>query len=702
MHIAFGPSHEMELPFWRSATFPRYAVGAVVIFGVYYVSHLEEVPISGRRRFINVSPQLEEKLARSEYAELMNEYRDRTLPSWHPVSKMAQKVAHKLIQVTGLKKTLNWEVNVVDAPLVNALVLPGGKIFVFTGILPVVHDEEGLAAVLAHEIGHQVARHSAEKLSKTLVFFLPLTIALDAVLGMGQFSVALLQLAFMLPFSRKLESEADYIGLLLMAQACYDPKAAIDMWRRMSQYQGSKQLSYLSTHPSNDSRIKALTTWMPEAERIQENSDCRQTSHLFSLFSQRTQEAVSCVCTKLEDCLITIMKWKTSESKKHDWKERHLVRKIGPRLQIGHNDLSRIQVRVYLNAAKSSMLTVLIKKVAADIDTVFSNQIVGMVPLLKERVVEVVGEERKLAIEEIEAWVDESLENDPPSPPPPVQVATRPLPLVHCSAHVFWRRICDDERRVLDEVFLLPPEMLAKSRYVLDDSPRRYVRTPSFKTNGLVLSLLWIDTTSKPPPPDRKVEDTINLPNIFHNKTLRSTHKDAWIIALDPGATCIYIRFKYNQPYREQDAMDSFRISGMNMIPKFDGKVEQYRKWRNAIEDVALANGLGCLVVNEISRGTKYSEADWAAIDLQLKGVIKLSISDEVRYSVEDDYTVSTTRFLNKMDDRFAVSTTSTKLKLLNELLQLKQMDRCIRCDQHVPGHSIESQINQIRYGRAI
>ncbi|TPX42971.1 hypothetical protein SeMB42_g04916 [Synchytrium endobioticum] len=74
--------------------------------------------------------------------------------------------------------------------------------------------------------------------------------------------------------------------------------------------------------------------------------------------------------------------------------------------------------------------------------------------------------------------------------------------------------------RLLDEVFLLPPEMLAKSRYVLDDSPRRYVRTPSFKTNGLVLSLLWIDITSKPPPPDRKVEDAINLLNIFHNKTL--------------------------------------------------------------------------------------------------------------------------------------------------------------------------------------
>ncbi|TPX40569.1 hypothetical protein SeMB42_g05943 [Synchytrium endobioticum] len=93
--------------------------------------------------------------------------------------------------------------------------------------------------------------------------------------------------------------------------------------------------------------------------------------------------------------------------------------------------------------------------------------------------------------------------------------------------------------RLLEEVFLLPPEMLAKSIYVLGDSPRRYVRTPSFQTNGLVLSLLWIDTTSKPPPPDRKVENVINLPNILHNKTLQSTHRDAWAIAIDPGATCI-------------------------------------------------------------------------------------------------------------------------------------------------------------------
>ncbi|TPX45719.1 hypothetical protein SeLEV6574_g03716 [Synchytrium endobioticum] len=244
------------------------------------------------------------------------------------------------------------------------------------------------------------------------------------------------------------------------------------------------------------------------------------------------------------------------------------------------------------------MLSVLIHKVAADIDTVFSNHIVGMLPLLKERVVEVVGEEGKQAIEEIEAWVDASLEDDSSCPPPPVQVfykINRLLPapyrwsiVPHTSfgdGYVTMSEEClfdllfdipsfqktvrevagvdakatraafmknSTKGRLLDEVFLLPPEMLAKSRYVLDDSPRRYVRTPSFKTNGLVLSLLWIDTTSKPPPPDRKVEDAINLPNIFKNKTLQSTHQKAWIIAVDSGATCIVGAVAYDPNHPNQ------------------------------------------------------------------------------------------------------------------------------------------------------
>ncbi|TPX35607.1 hypothetical protein SeLEV6574_g08171 [Synchytrium endobioticum] len=136
--------------------------------------------------------------------------------------------------------------------------------------------------------------------------------------------------------------------------------------------------------------------------------------------------------------------------------------------------------------------------------------------------------------------------------------------------------------RLLDEVFLLPPEMLAKSKYVLDDSPRRYVRTPSFKTNGLVLSLLWIDTTSKPPPPDRKVEDAINLPNIFHNKALRSTHKDARVIALDPGATCIAgaVAFDPNHP----DQRRNLAVTTKSLAEP----ERRYRNWQEADKPEAI------------------------------------------------------------------------------------------------------------------
>ncbi|TPX36581.1 hypothetical protein SmJEL517_g01258 [Synchytrium microbalum] len=160
--------------------------------------------------------------------------------------------------------------------------------------MPVCQDEPGLAAVLGHEIGHQVARHSAEKLSWTVTFTLPFVLIMDIVFGMGTFSQALLQVGFLLPFSRNIESEADFIGLQLMAQACYDPAAAIGIWERMKKVGGGGlSIAYLSTHPSNDSRITAIKAWLPDAERVLENSDCHQTTSLFNLFARKTQESAS-------------------------------------------------------------------------------------------------------------------------------------------------------------------------------------------------------------------------------------------------------------------------------------------------------------------------------------------------------------------------------------------------------------------------
>lgn len=137
----------------------------------------------------------------------------------------------------------------------NAFVIPGNKIFVYTGILEVCKNEDGLAAVLAHEIAHNVASHSAERRSEYLIVeklldalaFLNYTDVLSALLGRY-----VLDLGISRPASREQESEADYIGLLMMAQACYDPQAAVKMWRRMEkadeEYKSGPE--FLSTHPS--------------------------------------------------------------------------------------------------------------------------------------------------------------------------------------------------------------------------------------------------------------------------------------------------------------------------------------------------------------------------------------------------------------------------------------------------------------------
>ncbi|TPX41060.1 hypothetical protein SeLEV6574_g06273 [Synchytrium endobioticum] len=181
--------------------------------------------------------------------------------------------------------------------------------------------------------------------------------------------------------------------------------------------------------------------------------------------------------------------------------------------------------------------------------------------------------------------------------------------------------------RLLDEMFLLPPEMLAKSRYVQDVSPRRYVRTPSFKTNGLDLSLLWIDTTSKPPPSDRKVEDAINLPNIFHNKTLRSTHQDAWIIAIDPGATCIAGAVAYDPDHPNQRRNLAVTTKS---LPNPKGATET--GWRaTSRRPFAQPNGSAPSPTKRLGPSTKYKRKRWDAdkakrgeLDRVLEGIVNM------------------------------------------------------------------------------
>ncbi|CAI2170065.1 7808_t:CDS:2 [Funneliformis geosporum] len=262
-HFPSYPQYERfqtAVPFYQKQMFWVYTSAVGGLGGIYYVSHLETVPITKRRRFIDITPKQEEKMAQQAYHEIMTRYGKNILPPWDSRTKFVRKVAQQIVRVSGMQEK-------------NAFVLPGGKVFVFTGILPIVKNEDGLAAVLGHEIGHQIARHSAEKLSFVKIIFLA-QLFLSIFMDPGVLARLFMEFGLMLPFSRKCEIEADYIGLLLMSQACYDPREASKIWERMSVAQKGSPPQFLSTHPANESRIHKIQKWMPEALHKRAESDC--------------------------------------------------------------------------------------------------------------------------------------------------------------------------------------------------------------------------------------------------------------------------------------------------------------------------------------------------------------------------------------------------------------------------------------------
>ncbi|GAA5866347.1 hypothetical protein JCM3774_006625 [Rhodotorula dairenensis] len=233
--------------------------------GMYYVLHLERVEETGRWRFMDVSPAMEVELGEQAFQETIGEYGRQVLPDYHPQARYVQGVVRRIIQANGLegKAPSGWKTFVVkDDGTKNAFVLPNGTIFVFTGILPVAADADGLACVLGHEIAHQVARHSAERMSGMKVFYgLALLLASFGIdMGLSQF---FLQYVYSLPNSRKNETEADLIGLRLANQACFDPRAAEGLWNRMSATEEAPgvDMSFLSTHPSSKNRTVQVRKW---------------------------------------------------------------------------------------------------------------------------------------------------------------------------------------------------------------------------------------------------------------------------------------------------------------------------------------------------------------------------------------------------------------------------------------------------------
>ena len=272
---SFGPVYRAQY-IWRNYRNILLVVG--VGGGVFYVANLEQVPFTGRRRFNVVSSELEKQISTASYEGILQQYSGKILPPNHPYTEMAARVVERLLPASGLASE-EWRVHVINEPgEVNAFVIPGGKVFVFTGILPIAKDETGLAAVLGHEIAHNVAHHLAERMSTSgfiALFAILASVLFDVSGGIAQ---QLMDLVLSLPNSRTQEREADHIGLLIMAESCYDPSSAIDLWTRMDQAQKMAPPQFLSTHPSNFNRRELIKGWLKDAEAKYNESGCAMTS----------------------------------------------------------------------------------------------------------------------------------------------------------------------------------------------------------------------------------------------------------------------------------------------------------------------------------------------------------------------------------------------------------------------------------------
>ena len=252
---------------------------------LFVLNGCETNPYTGRSQLLMTSVSEEMQLGAQAYQQVKNDpkvHQSQDPREIEPVKRVAARIieAAKRSKYAEMAKQFQWEVTVIkDDKTMNAFALPGGKIAVYTGIFPVAKTEAGLAAVLGHEVTHALARHGAERMSQGELTNAALQVVgaaagasgMNPTLSQGAMAAlgAGAQVGVLLPFSRSHESEADYIGILLAADAGYDPRESVHLWERMEQLSGGGGPSeFLSTHPGHETRIAQLKKWMPEAMGI--------------------------------------------------------------------------------------------------------------------------------------------------------------------------------------------------------------------------------------------------------------------------------------------------------------------------------------------------------------------------------------------------------------------------------------------------
>src|SRR6185295_19442863 len=265
--------------------FLRSGLALVMAVGLAGLAGCETNPYTGRSQLLMTSVDQEMQMGAQAYSQVKNDPKMHQSQDPHeiePVRRVAARIieAAKRSKYADMAKQFQWEVTVIkDDKTMNAFALPGGKIAVYTGIFPVAKTEAGLAAVLGHEVTHALARHGAERMSQGQAASIGVQVLGTAAgvgtgnAALGQATMAALgvgaQVGMLLPFSRQHESEADYIGILLAADAGYDPRESVALWERMAGMSGGgAPLEFMSTHPSNETRIDQLKKWMPEAMAI--------------------------------------------------------------------------------------------------------------------------------------------------------------------------------------------------------------------------------------------------------------------------------------------------------------------------------------------------------------------------------------------------------------------------------------------------
>lgn len=254
----------------------------VLIIALLMLSSCGSVPLTGRRQVLLVSDQEVLSSSLTQYSDYIKTAKVSTdKKKTEQVVRVGKNIAaatEAYLKANGLEAELSnfaWEFNLVNEDQVNAFCMPGGKIVVYEGLLKLVDSDDELAVVVGHEVAHAVAKHSNERMSQQLLTQYGAAVLDQAVSGSSAAVKTVAgtvyglgaQYGVMLPYSRKHEYEADYMGLIFMAIAGYNPEKAVSFWTKMSQASNANAPEIMSTHPSDGNRIAELQKFMPEAKK---------------------------------------------------------------------------------------------------------------------------------------------------------------------------------------------------------------------------------------------------------------------------------------------------------------------------------------------------------------------------------------------------------------------------------------------------